>query len=82
VVHANTILTLEGKQVPKRKKSKKRKVSYDKGVPSKYLSGSRNKSTKAAEIKRTAKAYKEGRYIDLKKVQKSRVKQGKKKKKK
>jgi len=67
--------------VPKRK-SKKRKVRYEKGVPSKYLSGSRNKGTKAAEIKRTANAYKEGRYIDLKKVQKSRVKQGKKKKKK
>ena len=31
-------------------------------------------------MKRTANAYKEGRYIDLKKVQKSRVNQGKKKK--
>lgn len=67
--------------MPKRK-SKKRKVRYEKGVPSKYLSGSRNKSTKAAEMKRTANAYKEGRYIDLKKVQKSRVNQGKKRKKK
>lgn len=67
--------------MPKRK-SKKRKVKYEKGVPSKYLSGSRNKKTKAAEIKRTSNAYKEGRYIDLKKVQKSRVNQGKKKKKK
>ena len=60
--------------MPKRKskKGKKRKVKYEKGVPSKYLSGSRNKKTKAAEIKRTSNAYKEGRYIDLKKVQKSR----------
>ena len=72
---------LEGKNlVPKRKskKGKKRKVKYEKGVPSKYLSGSRNKKTKAAEIKRTSNAYKDGRYIDLKKVQKSRVNQGKK----
>ena len=70
--------------MPKRKskKGKKRKVKYEKGVPSKYLSGSRNKKTKAAEIKRTSNAYKDGRYIDLKKVQKSRVNQGKKRKKK
>ena len=31
------------------------------------------KSQVAAEIRRTAKAYKEGRYIDLKAVQKSRA---------
>jgi len=59
--------------VPKRKSSK-RKVSYEKGVPSKYLKNKKNpKSKVAAEIKRTAKAYKEGRYIDLKAVQKSRA---------
>ena len=59
--------------MPKRKKSK-RKVPYEKGVPAKYLKNKKNpKARVAAEIKRTAKAYKEGRYIDLKAVQKSRA---------
>ena len=62
-----------------------RKVPKDKktGVPKKYLSGSKNRSAKAAEIKRTAKAYRKGEYIDIKAVSKSRTKQnvtGKKKK--
>ena len=37
-----------------------RKVAKDKktGVAKKYLSGAKNKSAKAAEIKRTAEAYK------------------------
>ena len=54
-----------------------RRVAKDKktGVPKKYLSGSKNKSAKAAEIKRTAEAYKKGLYIDIKAVQKSRVAQ-------
>ena len=52
----------------------KRKNKYEKGVPAKYLKNKKNpKSNVAAEIKRTAKAYKEGRYIDLKAVQKSRA---------
>ena len=52
----------------------KRKNKYEKCVPSKYLKNKKNpKSKVAAEIKRTAKAYKEGRYIDLKAVQKSRA---------
>ena len=56
-----------------RKKSK-RKVPYEKGVPSKYLKNKKNpKSKVAAEIKRTAKLYKEGKYINLKAVQKSRA---------
>ena len=56
-----------------RKKSK-RKVKYEKGVPSKYLQNKRNsKASVALEIRSTAKAYKEGRYIDLKAVQKSRA---------
>ena len=64
---------------------KQRKVPKDKktGVPKKYLSGSKNRSAKAAEIKRTAKAYRKGEYIDIKAVSKSRTKQnvsGKKKK--
>tara|TARA_Y100000996_G_C22506253_1_gene636541 strand:- start:865 stop:1050 length:186 start_codon:yes stop_codon:yes gene_type:complete len=52
----------------------KRKVPYEKGVPAKYLKNKKNsKARVAAEIKRTSKAYKEGRYIDLKAVQKSRA---------
>jgi|TARA_Y100000004_G_scaffold15504_1_gene16234 hypothetical protein len=58
--------------VPKRKS--KRKVKYEKGVPAKYLKNKKNpKSQVAAEIRRTAKAYKQGKYIDLKAVQKSRA---------
>ena len=64
---------------------KQRRVPKDKktGVPKKYLSGSKNKAGKAAEIKRTAEAYRKGEYIDIKAVSKSRTKQnvsGKKKK--
>ena len=62
------------KRVPKDKKT---------GVPKKYLSGAKNKGAKAAEIKRTAEAYRKGEYIDIKAVSKSRTKQnvsGKKKK--
>ena len=60
--------------MPPRKKRSRRKVKYEKGVPSKYLKNKKNsKSSVAREIKATAKAYKEGRYIDLKKVQKSRA---------
>lgn len=52
----------------------KRKVKYEKGVPAKYLKNKKNpKSKVAAEIKRTAKLYKEGKRIDLKAVQKSRA---------
>tara|TARA_R100000388_G_scaffold88155_1_gene68347 strand:- start:253 stop:492 length:240 start_codon:yes stop_codon:yes gene_type:complete len=54
-----------------------RKVAKDKetGVAKVYLSGARNKSAKAAEIKRTAEAYRKGEYIDIKAVSKSRTKQ-------
>jgi len=51
------------------------------GVAKKYVAGSRSPSRKAAEIKRTAKAYKEGRKIDVKKVSASRAAQAKKGKK-
>ena len=54
--------------VPKDKRS---------GLPEKYLRGARSRSRKAAEIKRTAKAYKEGRKIDVKKVSASRAAQSK-----
>ena len=62
-----------------------RKVAKDKktGVPKKYLSGAKNKAAKAAEIKKTAAAYKRGEKIDLKAISKFRVSQdGTKKKKK
>ena len=56
---------------------KNRRVAKDKktGVPKKYLSGAKNKGAKAAEIKRTAEAYRKGEYIDIKAVSKSRVAQ-------
>ena len=62
-----------------------KRVAKDKktGVPKKYLSGAKNKAAKAAEIKRTAEAYRKGEFIDIKAVSKSRTKQnvsGKKKK--
>ena len=59
-------MTRKFRRVPKDKKT---------GVPKKYLSGSMNKLAKAAEIKRTAEAYRKGEYIDIKAVQKSRVAQ-------
>ena len=54
-----------------------KRVAKDKkpGVVKKYLSGAKNKSAKAAEIKRTAEAYKRGEFIDIKAVSKSRTKQ-------
>ena len=67
-------MTRKLRRVPKDKKT---------GIPKKYLSGSKSKSAKAAEIKRTAEAYRKGENIDIKAVSKSRTKQnvtGKKKK--
>ena len=67
-------MTRKLRRVPKDKKT---------GIPKKYLSGSKSKSAKAAEIKRTAEAYRKGEYIDIKAVSKSRTKKnvtGKKKK--
>ena len=54
-----------------------RRVPKDKktGVPKKYLSGSKDRAAKAAEIKRTAEAYRKGEFIDIKAVSKSRTKQ-------
>ena len=67
-------MTRKFRRVPKDKKT---------SVPKKYLSGAKNKGAKAAEIKRTAEAYRKGEFIDIKAVSKSRTKQnvsGKKKK--
>ena len=59
----------------------RRKQPYKHGVPAKYLEGLSPAAAKkrAAEIKRTAKAYKAGKKINTKKVQKSRVSDKKKK---
>ena len=61
----------------------KRTQPYRFGVPAKYLAGLSDAAARkrAAEIKRTAKAYKAGKRINTKKVQKSRVADKKKKKK-
>jgi len=61
-----------------------RRTAKDKktGLPKKYLAGAKNKAAKAAEIKRTAAAYKRGEKIDLKAVSKFRVSQDATKKKK
>ena len=59
-------MTRRFKKVPKDKKT---------GVAKKYLSGAKNKAAKAAEIKRTAAAYKRGEYIDIDAEQKSRIAQ-------
>ena len=66
------------------KRKKLRRVPKDKktGIAKKYLSGSKNRAAKAAEIKRTAEAYRKGEFIDIKAVQKSRVAQDATKKKK
>ena len=59
-------MTRKFRKLPKDKKTCVAKV---------YLSGAKNKSAKAAEIKRTAEAYRKGEYIDIKAVSKSRTKQ-------
>ena len=60
----------------------RRKQPYRYGVPAKYLEGLSDAAAKkrAAEIKRTAKAYKLGKKVNIKKVQKSRVSDKKKRK--
>tara|TARA_R100001163_G_C4880857_1_gene78227 strand:+ start:43 stop:255 length:213 start_codon:yes stop_codon:yes gene_type:complete len=65
------------------KKFRKRPKDKKTGLPKVYLSGAKNKAAKAAEIKKTAAAYKRGEKIDLKAISKFRVSQdGTKKKKK
>ncbi len=66
-------MTKKVRRVPKDKKT---------GLPKKYLAGAKNKSAKAAEIKRTAAAYKRGEKIDLKAISKFRASQNAKNKKK
>ena len=68
--------------MPRKKTKSKRKQPYKYGVPTKYTKGAKNPRKKAAEIKRTAKLYKQGKRINLKEVEKSRVRQAKKRKKK
>ena len=54
-----------------------RRVKKDKktGVPSKYLTGAKNKAAKAKEIKDTAEKYRKGQYIDIKAISKLRSQQ-------
>jgi len=61
---------------------KQSRVPKDKatGLPKKYLSGAKNKSAKAREIKSTAEAYKRGEFIDIRAISKSRTEQGGKRK--
>ncbi len=61
--------------MPKKKKKKAK-------IPENYLKGSKNRATKAAEIRRTAALYRAGKYINIKAIQKSRVNQDVTKKKK
>jgi len=58
-----------------------RRVKRDKktGEPLKYVQGSRNPSAKAAEMKKTRKAYKEGRNINVAAISRSRAAQNVKK---
>lgn len=53
----------------------KRTQPYKYGVPSKYLKGLSEEDAKkrAREILATAEAYRKGKKVDIKKVQKSRV---------
>ena len=53
----------------------KRTQPYRYGVPAKYLEGLSDSAARkrAAEIKRTAKAYKAGKKVNIRKVQKSRM---------
>ena len=62
--------------------TKPRRVPKDKatGLPKKYLSGAKNKSAKALEIKRTADAYKRGEFINIQAVSESRTQQDAKRK--
>ncbi len=59
----------------------KRTQPYRFGVPAKYLEGLSDAEARkrAAEIKRTAKAYKAGKRINTKKVERSRLSDKKKK---
>ena len=59
---------------PKAEKETKpatKKKAKKTGAPKNYLSGAKNKAAKAAEIKRTAEAYRKGEFIDIKAVSKS-----------
>lgn len=58
----------------------KKVAKTKKGVPKKYLQGSKNPNAKEKEILETKRKYKLGLPIDVKKVSKSRASQAKKKK--
>ena len=60
-------------------KRKFKRVAKDKtsGLPKKYVSGAKSKTSQAKEIKDTARRYKQGLPINIKAVSQSRVAQGK-----
>ena len=58
--------------MPRRKKSSRRTQAYSHGVPAKYTAGAKNKKAAAAGIKKTAQAYKQGKKIDIKAVERAR----------
>ena len=55
-----------------RKKRSKRTQAYSHGVPAKYTAGAKNKRAAASEMKRTAAAYRAGKRINIKAVEKAR----------
>ena len=56
------------------KKKSKRKVKYEKGVPAKYLKIKRIQNHRSRlKLEEQLRRYKQGKYIDLKAVQKSRA---------
>ena len=64
------------------KKFRRRPKDKKTGLPKVYLSGAKNKAAKAAEIKKTAAAYRRGERVDLKAISKFRASQNVKNKKK
>ena len=54
------------------KKFRRRPKDKKTGLPKVYLSGAKNKAAKAAEIKKTAAAYRRGERVDLKAISKFR----------
>ena len=63
------------KDVMAARKFRKTRKDPKTGVAQKYLSGSKNRAAKAAEIKETARKYKRGENIDVKAVSRSRSQQ-------
>lgn len=50
-----------------------RRVAKSRGVPKKYLSGVKDKSKRAEEIKKTARDYRAGKNIDVARISRERA---------